>query len=86
MPSSRTTDDFDFDFAIVEQRFQHDLFAQPWRPVGRKDPKRRSRAYNPINLPRISFMNPEHGTEGHPGSSEGTDSPQMSLFEGEGDD
>ncbi len=28
----------------------------------------------------------EHGTAGHPGSSEGKDSPQLSLFEGEGDD
>jgi hypothetical protein len=39
-------------------------------------------AYNPINLPRISFMIDEHGTGGHAGSSEGKDSPQMSLFEG----
>ena len=31
-------------------------------------------------------MSPEHGTGGHAGSSEGKDSPQMSLFEDEGDD
>lgn len=28
----------------------------------------------------------EHGTEGHAGSPEDKDSPQMSLFEGGGDD
>jgi hypothetical protein len=31
-------------------------------------------------------MSSEHGTLGHAGSSEGTDSQQISLFEGEGDD
>lgn len=31
-------------------------------------------------------MSPEHGTAGHAGSSEGTDSLQMSLFGKEGDD
>jgi hypothetical protein len=31
-------------------------------------------------------MSPEHGTAGHAGSSEGKDSPQMSLFEDESDD
>jgi len=31
-------------------------------------------------------MSPEHGTEGHAGSSEGTESPQMNLFGGEVDD
>ena len=31
-------------------------------------------------------MSPEHGTGGHAGSSEGKESPEMSLFEGEGDD
>jgi hypothetical protein len=31
-------------------------------------------------------MSFEHGTKGHAGSSEGKDLPQMSLFEGEGDD
>jgi hypothetical protein len=30
-------------------------------------------------------MNGEDGTGGHAGSSEGKDSPQMSLFEGKGD-
>jgi len=40
--------------------------------------------YNPICLPRISFMSGEHGTGGHAGSSEGKDSPQMGLFEDEG--
>lgn len=30
-------------------------------------------------------MSPEHGTGGHAGSSEGKDSPQMSLF-GDGSD
>ena len=42
--------------------------------------------YSPINLPRISFMSPEHGTGGHAGSSEGKDSLQMNLFDGEDDD
>src|ERR1044072_4900127 len=42
--------------------------------------------HNPNCLPRISFMSPEHGTAGHAGSSEGKDSPQMSLFRGESDD
>lgn len=42
--------------------------------------------YNPICLPRISFMSPEHGTGGHAGSSEDKDSPQMRLFEDEGGD
>jgi hypothetical protein len=37
--------------------------------------------YNPICLPRISFMSSEHGTGRHAGSSEGTDSQQISLFE-----
>jgi len=31
-------------------------------------------------------MSSEQGTAGHPGPSEGKDSPQMSLFEGGGDD
>lgn len=31
-------------------------------------------------------MSSEHGTGGHPGSSEDKDSPQMSLFEDRGDD
>ncbi len=31
-------------------------------------------------------MSPEHGTGGHAGSSESKDSPQMSLFEEEGED
>jgi hypothetical protein len=31
-------------------------------------------------------MSSEHGKDGHVGSSEGKDSPQMSLFEDEGDD
>jgi hypothetical protein len=35
--------------------------------------------YNPINLPRISFMSPEHGTEGHARSSGGKDSPGVLL-------
>jgi hypothetical protein len=43
-------------------------------------------AYNPINFPRIPFMSSEHGTEEHARSSEGTDAPQMSLFEDKGDD
>jgi hypothetical protein len=30
-------------------------------------------------------MSSEHGTEGHAGSSEGTDSQQISLFEDKGD-
>jgi hypothetical protein len=42
--------------------------------------------YNPISLPRISFMTSEHGTGGQAGSSKGTDSQQISLFEGEDDD
>jgi hypothetical protein len=42
--------------------------------------------YSPIPLPMISFMSPERGTRGHDGSSEGTDFPQMSLFEDEADD
>jgi hypothetical protein len=42
--------------------------------------------YNPISLPRISFMSSEGGTGGHAGSSEGEDSRQISLFEDEGDD
>jgi len=42
--------------------------------------------YNPINLPRISFMGPEHGRGGQAGSSEDKDSQQISLFEGGGDD
>lgn len=45
-----------------------------------------NRPYNPINLPRISFMSPEHGAEVHAESSEGKDSPQMSLFEGGSND
>lgn len=43
-------------------------------------------SYNPINLPRISFMSDEHGTGGHARSSEDKVSPHMSLFEGEDDD
>ena len=31
-------------------------------------------------------MSPEHGTEGHAGSSEDKDSLQMSLFDGGADD
>lgn len=31
-------------------------------------------------------MNSEHGTGGHAGPSEGTDSQQISLFEGQGSD
>jgi hypothetical protein len=31
-------------------------------------------------------MSPEHGMGGHAGSSEGKDSPQMSLFEEESND
>jgi hypothetical protein len=31
-------------------------------------------------------MSGEHGTAGHAGSSEGKDSPQMTLFRGESDD
>jgi len=31
-------------------------------------------------------MSPEHGTDGHAGSSEGKESPQMSLFESKSDD
>jgi hypothetical protein len=46
-------------------------------------PRNPANPYNPISLPRISFMSGEHGTSGHTGSSEGTDSLQMSLFEGE---
>jgi hypothetical protein len=42
--------------------------------------------YNPINLPRISFMSGEDGTGDHTGSSEGKDSQQMSLFGGMGND
>ncbi len=42
--------------------------------------------YNPINLPRISFMSPERGRGGHAGSPEGKDSPQMSLFDRKDDD
>lgn len=42
--------------------------------------------YNPISLPRISFMSGEHDTGEHAGSSEDKDSLQMSLFEHKGDD
>jgi len=42
--------------------------------------------YNPISLPRISFKIAEPGTGGHAGSPEDKDSPQMSLFEEEGED
>jgi hypothetical protein len=31
-------------------------------------------------------MSPEHGTGGHVSSSGGKDSPQMGLFEGDGDE
>lgn len=31
-------------------------------------------------------MSGEHGMDGHAGSSEGRDSPQMRLFEGESDE
>jgi len=41
--------------------------------------------YNPISLPRISFITPEHRTGGHPGSSKDNDPPQMTLFEGKSD-
>jgi len=34
----------------------------------------------------ISFMSGERGRGGHAGASEGRDSLQISLFEGEGDD
>jgi hypothetical protein len=37
-------------------------------------------------LPRISFITGEHGTAVHAGSSEGKESPQMSLFEDGSDD
>jgi hypothetical protein len=43
-------------------------------------------AYNPINLPRISFMSSEHGTGGRARSSKGKDSQQISLFGSEVDD
>jgi hypothetical protein len=42
--------------------------------------------YNPICLPRISFMSSEHGAGGHAGSSEGKYLLQISLFEDEGND
>jgi hypothetical protein len=42
--------------------------------------------YNPIPLPRISFMSPERGTGDHAGSSEDTNPLQLRLFEAEGND
>lgn len=79
------------EFDIAERVSAEDQIAQARRDVSGLCPPGSEGAvesqetpanpYNPICLPRISFMSPEHGTGGHAGSSEGEDSPQMSLFE-----
>jgi hypothetical protein len=42
--------------------------------------------YNPICLPRISFMRPEYGTGGQPPPRKDMNPLQLSLFESDGDD
>jgi hypothetical protein len=49
-------------------------------------PKTPANPYNPIPLPRISFMSAEGGTGGHAGSHEDTNPLQLTLFDAEGDD
>jgi len=56
----------------------------PEADEGGEEQEASANPYNPSCLPRISFMSPEHGMGGQARSSEGMDSPQMSLFEDEG--
>jgi hypothetical protein len=84
------------EFDSAERVSAKDQIAQAWRDVSGLCPPRSDEAeepqeipanpYNPSCLPRISFMSPERGTGGQARSSEGKDSPQMTLFEGEDDD
>ena len=69
------------EFDISEGVSAEDQIAQARRDVsescppsaddGEEEQESPANPYNPISLPRISFMTSEHCTEGHAGSSEG---------------